>query len=148
MGGRRGCGARFRLAGRAHALRGRRPHARCQPPRSPRDESESYPPRKKARLTQDHGPQEKDQDADGDEGERAAREKLRCAIEILAALGIHKCDQGENEPEAITDQRQDDSRSRRPTSRGARKRTDDQSEPKEEKRREPKFAQVMHARVL
>lgn len=99
-------------------------------------------------LPPGHGPKEKDQHADGHERERAAREKLRYTIEALAAPGLHECDQGQNEPDAVTDQRDGDGGLRGPAGRGTRKRTAHQAEPKEEKGREPKFAQMIHAPLV
>ena len=97
------------------------------------------------RLQAGHGPKEKDQHADGHERKRGAREKLSRPIETLAAPGLHECEQSQDEPEAVADHRDGDSGLRGPARRGTRKRTAQEAEPKEEKRREPEFAQVIHA---
>ena len=96
------------------------------------------------RLQPGHGSKEKDQHADGHERERGAREKLRYPIETLTAPGLHECDQGQNESDTITDQRGGGGGLWGPACRGTRKRTGHQAEPKEEKRRQSKFTQVIH----
>jgi hypothetical protein len=52
-------------------------------------------------LPPHHRPKENDQDADGDEGERGASEKLRRPIETLAAPGLHESDERQDEPDGV-----------------------------------------------
>ena len=122
--------------GQCEALGGARPSGAA-------GESITVLPEDAPGLPTGHGPKKKDQHADGHERERGAREKLRYTIEALAAPGLHECEQGQNEPDAVTGQRDGDGGLRAPACRGRRKRTADQTEPKEEKRREPKFAQAI-----
>ena len=81
-------------------------------------------------LNPGHGSKEDDQDADGDKGERCAREKLRRPIETLPASRLHERDQRQNETDRVTTERDRRRGFRRPTSGGRRKRTDQFTEPK------------------
>lgn len=92
-----------------------------------------------------HGSKEKDQDADGDERQGRTRQKFCYPIETLAASGLRECKQGQDESDAITDHRDGHGGLRSPACRGTRKRTAQEAEPKEEKGRESKFAQVIQA---
>ena len=83
-----------------------------------------------ARLPPDHRAQKKDQHADRHQRERTAREKFRDAIETLAASGLHERDQGQNETDAVTNERDRRGGIRRPSGRGRGKRTDQLTEPK------------------
>src|ERR1700686_4708230 len=76
-----------------------------------------------ARLQTDHRAQKKDQHADGHERERRAREKFRDAIETLAASGLHERDQGQNETDAVTTERDRRGGRWRPPGCGRGKRT-------------------------
>ena len=96
-------------------------------------------------LQSGHGSKEKDQHADGHERERGAREELRYSIETLAASGLHECDQGQDKSDAVTGQRDRGGGLWGPARCGTRKRTAQEAEPQEEKRREPEFAQMIHA---
>jgi hypothetical protein len=119
---------------------GKRGTIRCST--SLRDSTELSPD-----LQSGHGSKEKNQNADGDERERSAREKLRCPIQALTAPGLHEGDQSQNEPDAITDHRDRDRGLRGPPCRGTGQRTAHQTETKKEKRRESNFAQMIHALV-
>jgi hypothetical protein len=93
----------------------------------------------------DHGPKEKDQHANDHQAERSAREKLRYPIQALTAPGLHERDQSQNEPDTITDQRDGSGSFWSTAHRGSGERTANQAKPKEEKRRDSKFAQMIHA---
>ena len=81
------------------------------------------------------------------ERERGACEKLRYPIQALATPGLHEREQGQNKPNDVTDHRHRNSGLRSPAHHGTWKRTAHEAESKKEKRREPKFAQVIHAPV-
>lgn len=95
-----------------------------------------------------HGAQKKEEHDDRHESERTTGEKQCGCIMGMTQLRLHKSDQCQDETEAIADDRDDRRRLRRPTDRGRRHRPAQQPEPKKEKRRQAKLAQVIHASCL
>jgi len=81
---------------------------RASGPRPPRSARQRWAPnwngvRIALGLPPSHGPKEKDQNTNRYERERGASEKLRYPIETLTTPGLHECEQGQNQPDAVAD---------------------------------------------
>ena len=61
-------------------------------------------------LPPHHGAKENDQNSDGNERERRAREKFRRSIQTLATARSHESDQRQHQAHAVTDQGHGESR--------------------------------------
>ena len=91
--------------------------------------------------------QKQDQNANGHERQRRASQELCYAIKTLAAPRLHESDQGEYKSQAVTDQGDGNRSLGRPPRAGGIKGTSEKTKPKKEKRRESKFAQMIHATI-
>ena len=96
-------------------------------------------------LQASHGSKENDENADGDEGERRPREKLGRPVETLATPRSHESDKRQDKPDAVTDQHHGKSRRSRSRRTANPKFPNQQTEPEKKKRREPEFAEMIHA---
>ena len=96
-------------------------------------------------LPPHHCPEENNQDPDRDETERRAREEFRRPIETLPTAGSHETDKRHDKPDAVTDQRDDQSCRRIPTDGRSGDCAAKKPEPEEKKRCQSKFAEMIHA---
>ena len=97
------------------------------------------------RLEPSHGAEEEDQDHDCNQRERRTREKLRRPVEALAAPGLHKGDERENESDSVTNQRNGNGSLWGPSCSRWRNRPAGDPETEKEERRESELLQMIHA---